>query len=533
MGSSTPLSRPGLPWDILPRHEVSMEAASPHPSTSSHLADFFLDDRVKEGLGHQPALYCGDRVWSFQELATASDQGAQALLQAGIQPEQRVLLCLDDGPAWVIAFFSVLKAGAVVVKVSPDLPATDYAHFLSYSRARLAFTHERLRDTLLSQGTPWLSRVVTVESDWDAFLATGRPERPLLPHHPDEAACWLFTTGSTGAPKAAVHCHASFIHAARRYGGEVIGYRPGDLALSVPKLFFGYATGAGLLFPFAFGAATVLLPERSTPEAIFEAIARYRPTVLVNVPTMVQRMCADSQVQSRDLSSLRVAISAGEALPSELHHRWQNAFGVELLDGIGTSEMWHIFISNRLGAVRPGSVGQVVPGYQARVVGENGEDVPPGEVGTLWIQGGSRALYYFLDHAKSQAVFRGPWYITGDQFRRDADGWFWFCGRSDDLMKVGGRWVSPIEVEDCLLRHPAVSACAILGVTGEDGLTTPLAFVVSTPGTLENPALARDLREFCKSHLAPYKAPREVRFVSQLPRNDRGKVDRKELRSLL
>jgi len=508
---------------------------SHHPDIprSSGIARFFLDDRVAEGRGDRTALLCGDERYTFAELARLSDRAAAAFRDLGVSPDERVLLALDDRPEWVVAFFAVQKLGAVVVKVSPDLPPEQYGWYLYYSRARLVVTHDRLAAAFHRADAPLLRRVVTVERDWGRLL--GRAPGDFRPEETDrdDPAVWLFTTGSTGQPKAAVHTHRSFINAAVRYGGGVIGYREGDVALSVPKLFFGYATGAGLLFPFAHGAACALFPDRATPEEVFARIERHRPTVLVNVPTMVQRMCAAEDASRRDLSSLRVSISAGEALPAELVHRWKATFGVELLDGIGTSEMWHIFLSNRPGQVRPGSVGTLVPGYAARVVDDDGNDCPPGEIGTLWIAGGSRALGYHRDHARSCEVFRGDWYVTGDRFRVDEDGYFWFSGRGDDLLKVGGRWVSPVEIEDCLLRHPAVAHCAVVGHAGADGLVTPLAFLVPTFGHAPGDALAAELKEHVKQALGAFKYPRQFRFVGSLPRNDRGKVDRKALKSAL
>jgi benzoate-CoA ligase family protein len=310
-----------------------------------------------------------------------------------------------------------------------------------------------------------------------------------------------------------------------------------DITLSVPKLYFGYATGSNLLFPFAVGGTSALWPERCTADALFDRIERFRPTVLVNVPTMVNHMLADPDAPQRDLSSLRLATSAGEALPEELHRRWNEAFGVELLDGLGTAEMWHIFISNRPGDVRPGTLGTVVPGFEVRVCDEEGAEVPDGEVGWLWVRGGSCAIGYWQQMEKTQEAFRGEWYVSGDMVSRDADGCFTYAGRGDDMLKVSGKWLSPKEVENCLLEHAAVREVAVVGVTDESGLTKPHAFILpetppddSSALAEEAEALAGELKAFVKERLDPYKYPRVIHFLDELPRTHLGKVDRARLR---
>jgi len=307
----------------------------------------------------------------------------------------------------------------------------------------------------------------------------------------------------------------------------VIGYTERDITLSVPKLYFGYATGSNLLFPFSVGARTVLFPEAATPDVLFGKIARFRPTVMINVPTMINQMVSHSAAARQDLSCLRLATSAGEPLPVELYHRWKRTFGVELLDGLGTAEMWHIFISNRPGQVRPGTLGTVVPGFEVKVCDDVGRELPAGEVGALWVRGESRAIGYWQQMDKTKQGFRGEWYVSGDMVRRDADGYFTYCGRADDLLKVSGKWLAPQEVENCLLQHPAVKEVAVVGVVGEHGLVKPHAFVV-----VKEPrqGLAEELQAFVRERLEPYKYPREVIFLDALPRTHLGKVDRARLR---
>jgi benzoate-CoA ligase family protein len=349
--------------------------------------------------------------------------------------------------------------------------------------------------------------------------------------HRDDPAIWLFTSGSTGKPKAALHLQEDLPWNTERYAKQVLGIRSDDITVSVPKLFFGYATGTNLLFPFSVGGSSVLFRERSEPKTLFDVIERYRPTILTTVPTMIAGMLSHAEGRDFDLSSLRLCVSAGEALPVELYRRWKQTFGVEILDGIGSAEMFHIYISNAPGDVKPGSLGRLVPGYEARIVDAEGHDAARGDAGTLWIKGESAAVCYVQAHEKSKEVLRGDWVVTGDHVRCDGDGYFWYEGRTDDMLKVGGVYVSPNEVENAVLQHPSVAECAVIGYKGEDGLIKSKAFVVLRQGSLGDPALATELQEFVKQRLARFKYPRIVEFVPSLPKNDRGKIDRRRLAS--
>ncbi|HMR77378.1 MAG TPA: AMP-binding protein, partial [Polyangiaceae bacterium] len=319
----------------------------------------------------------------------------------------------------------------------------------------------------------------------------------------------------------------SFANTTDLYGKNVLGYRQSDVTLSVPKLYFGYATGSNLFFPFSVGATSILFPERCTADALFEQIRKHRPTVLINVPTMINHMLSHPDAGAQDLSSLRFATSAGEALPVELYERWKAAFGVELLDGLGTAEMWHVFVTNRLGDVVPGTLGKVVPGFELRVCDDDGKELPDGEVGWLWVRGDSRAIAYVQNMEKTAAAFRGEWYVSGDMICREASGAIRYCGRGDDMLKVGGKWLAPSEVENCLLSHAAVAECAVVGVVDESGLTKPHAFVVAPVRT---DGLDQELMDLVRTQLEPYKAPRAVFFLETLPRTHLGKVDRGALR---
>jgi benzoate-CoA ligase family protein len=420
--------------------------------------------------------------------------------------------------------------------VNPELPSTDYDYYLEYTRARAVIAERDLAEQLRAPlgRAPLVRALITVDGAggggeaWDESVGRASPELVAYETSRDDVAVWLFTSGSTGKPKAAVHLHHDFPVSTECYGKRVLEMHENDRTLSVAKLFFGYATGTNLMFPFAVGAATILFAEKATPEGLFQLIDRHTPTVLTSVPTMINKMC-QAQPEPRSLGPLRVTISAGEALPEELYHRYRERFGVEILDGIGSAELFHIYISNRFGAVKPGTLGTLVPGYEARVVGPEGNDVPDGEIGTLWVKGDSAAIHYFQAHEKSKEVLRGDWVVSGDLFRRDKGGYFSYAGRADDMLKVGGIFVQPTEVEGCLMRHPQVLEAAVVGFEDEGGLVKAMAYVVprGCAGTNE---LAASIIEHCKRELARYKAPQRIEFVLALPRSDRGKILRRELR---
>jgi benzoate-CoA ligase family protein len=499
------------------------------PPDQFNIADYFLGARLEEGRGDRTALITDRGSLTYRDVWWLANRFGNVLRQIGVEPEQRVIVALDDGPAFVGALFGALKIGAVVVMVNPHLREQEIPYFYEYTRAKVA--------VIGGEGREAFQRAARDASHRPAFLI---PEDPAvakrlndasvdlgtLPTHKDDAAIWLFSGGTTGRPKAVVQTHTSFANTTECYAKQVIRYTETDVTISVPKLFFGYATGSNLFFPFAAGAASVLFPERCTPEVLFQKIERHRPTVLINVPTMVNRMVSLAASARHDLSSLRLATSAGEALPVELYRRWTDAFGVELLDGLGTAEMWHIFISNRPGEVRPGTLGTAVPGFEVRVCDHDGRALPDGEVGMLWVRGNSRAIGYWQQLEETRAQFRGEWYVSGDLVKRDRDGYFTYCGRADDLLKVKGKWLAPQEVESCLLEHPRVAEVAVVGVEDDAGLTNPYAFVVPKGGA---DGLDAELKAFADERLASYKQPRDVFVLEKLPRTHLGKVNRREL----
>jgi benzoate-CoA ligase len=503
-----------------------------------NMSDYFLYHNVEEGRAGKVCLYFEDEKFTYADAVRLSNRAGNALRELGARVEDRVLIVLPDCPEFAWVWFGAARAGMVIAMVNPLLPASDYEYYLDYTRAPVAIIHESLIENfaLAARGSNYLRKVLVVGKERGEFESfdevTGAMSYELMPADTsrDDIAIWLFTSGSTGKPKAAVHLQHDLPYNTECYAKRVLGVSENDLTVSVPKLFFGYATGTNLLFPFAMGGATALFSERSTPEKLFEVIERYRPTILTSVPTMINSMLNIEGAASRSLSSLRCCLSAGEALPVDLYERWIKTFGVEILDGIGSAEMFHIYITNRPGDVKPGSLGRIVEGYEARVVDAEGREVTKGEMGTLKVRGDSAALCYWQAHEKSKETFAGNWCTTGDQFHVDAEGYFWYHGRTDEMLKVSGIYVSPTEIESCLIEHEAVVECAVVGYDAGDGLIKSKAFVVAREGFAADDALATALKEFVKTRLAPYKYPRLVEFVTSLPKNDRGKIDRKKLK---
>lgn len=516
-----------------------------------NMADYFLYHNLEEGRENKVCLYFKDQTYTYGDAARLSNRVGNALRAAGVAMEDRVLIVLPDCPEFVWSWFGAARIGAVITMVNPLLPADDYRYYLEYTRARAAIVHESFIKpfTAAAQDASYLRATLVVQNDeavdeeqiapkhsrvkFLSFKETVEAQ-PVVCRaadtHRDDIAIWLFTSGSTGHPKGAVHLQHDLPYNTEVFAKRAMGVSETDLTVSVPKLFFGYATGTNLLFPFSVGGATALFAERSTPEKMFEVIERYRPSILTTVPTMINAMLNAADARARDLTSLRFCYSAGEALPVEIYHRWKETFGVEICDGIGSAEMFHIYITNRLGDVKPGTLGRIVEGYDASVVDAEGKQVPTGEMGTLRIKGDSAALCYWNAHEKSKETFAGDWCTSGDQFHVDEDGYYWYHGRTDDMLKVSGVFVAPAEIENCLLQHESVMECAVVGHADGDGLVKPKAFVVLRDGHEPNAAVAEAIKQFVKSRIALYKYPRWIEFVPTLPKNDRGKIDRKLLK---
>jgi benzoate-CoA ligase family protein len=552
-------------------HALSKAPTSPTFGDAWNLADYFLFDRLAEGLADKSAILFGDRRYTYGDTAERVRALAAFFGSRGVGREERVLIVLPDTPAFAWAFFATLRAGAVVAMGNPEAPSADLAYLLGYTRATVVITIPRVAAAIADalHGASPKALVISpevptggdVEGPVPAFesgsarpialadaLAAGRtaPDAPPQTHR-DDIAIWLFTSGSTGRSKAAMHTHRDFAFNTEVFAKRTVGYRRDDVTVSVPRLFFGYATGTNLMFPFAVGATTALFAERPTPESLTLAIERHRPTVVTNVPTMMSKLLEHDDARAAagaprlDLASVRFHLSAGEALPPALLTRFTERFRSDVYDGIGSAEMFHIYCSNRPGDIKPGSLGRVVEGYEIKIlssdaVGPGAPELPRGETGVMWVKGDSVALGYFQDRDKSWSTFSGHWCRTGDLFRLDEDGYLWFSGRADDLLKVGGIWCAPVEVEDCLAHHPAVALAAVIGAEDE-GLTKPKAFVVlredaarAAAGDAARERLAEELKAHVRERLSKHKYPRWVVFVSDVPKNDRGKVDKKTLK---
>ncbi len=506
------------------------------------MAEWFLDARLAEGLGDAPAVYYRDQTLSYRDLVAQSCRVTNLLRELGVRIEERVLLLLTDSPEFVASYFGVLRAGAVAVPANTWLKSKDYAYYLEYARPRVAIVDAEV--------WPEVAPVAAAAPHTDLFIVVGRggaaaPEGTLdfhreverqsaeartEPTYRDDFATWLSSSGSTGNPKCVVHMHHDFIWNTVAYAQRTLGLQRGDVTISAPKLFFGYALASNMLFPFSVGGSCVLVPHRVPAEEYFDLIERHRATQFVTVPTTIAKMVAVESARREQLASLHSLISAGEALPPSVYRRWKQRFGVEIYDGIGSAEMFHVYITNRPGDVKEGSLGKLVDGYRYRLLDEDGREVAPGEIGTLEIEGPSAGLGYWRMRDKSRATFRGDAVRGGDKFLVDDDGYFWYCGRGDDMLKCSGVYVSPLEVENCLIGHPAVGESGVVGYRDEAGLEKAMAYVELAEGYEASEALAQEIIDYCRDKIAAFKAPRRVEFVDALPRTDTGKIKRNALR---
>jgi benzoate-CoA ligase len=519
------------------------DASVPDLPAIFNAAEYFVDRRLREGRGDRIAIECGDQRVTYAMLSERVGAAGRALSdRLGVRREERVILWLLDGPAFFYAFWGAIRIGAVPVPVNTLWKPGEMAYVLGDCRARVAVVSAPLLPTWLAippdqrQG---IEAVVVADGEaleglhsLDALIAANDVPGPPAPTSKDDAAFWLYSSGSTGSPKGCVHLHHDMVVCASTYARHVLQITERDRCFSVAKLFFAYGLGNALYFPLSVGATSVLWPGPASAAAVFDIIERHRPTLLFSVPTNYGMLLAHESGGARDfdLSSVRLAVSAGEALPTALFERFKRRFGLELLDGIGSTEVLHMFISNRAGRVRPGSSGELVPGYEARIVDEAGVPVATGEIGNLIIKGDSTCAAYWNQHERTKATIEGHWIRTGDKYHQDADGYFWHAGRTDDMLKVGGIWVSPVEVENALTGHPAVRECAVVGHLDHDRLVKPAAFVVLNPGAEATASLASELQQFVRDRLADYKRPRWIRFVSELPKTATGKTQRFKLR---
>jgi benzoate-CoA ligase family protein len=504
-----------------------------------NMATALVDRHLQAGRGDRVAVYYGDQQLTYWELAALVNRTGNGLLSLGIGLEDRVVLLLPDCPEFIATFLGAMKIGAVPVPVNTLATDEDLAYYLNDSRARaVVLTDECLaRVEALRPRLPYLRHVVLLgeprpgTESFAALVGSQRSELPAAPTSRDDASYWLYSSGTTGRPKGVVHLHADMVYCTRAYAEQVVGFGEDDISYSASKLFFSYGLVNSLYLPLWSGGAVALNPARPDATTILETIERYRPTLYFSVPTSYAQVIREieTRAQPPDLSSLRLCISAGEALPPPIYERWRALTGVEVLDGVGSSEIGYIAISNFPGRSRPGTSGELIPGYQARVVDEEGEAVPQGEVGDLWVRSRSTAALYWNQHDRTKQTFVGEWLKTGDKYYLDETGYYVYAGRSDDMLKVGGIWVSPMEVEGVLLAHAEVAEAAVVGVADDAGLVKPKAYVVLKSGAGSD-ELAQSLQEWVRDRLAHYKYPRTVEFVTELPKTATGKIQRYRLR---
>jgi benzoate-CoA ligase len=505
---------------------------------SFNAADYFVDRNVREGRGEKNAVLCEDREFTYRQIQEGMNRFGNVLISLDVRMEERVALLLLDTEIYPQAFFGAIKIGAVPICLNTMNRSQDFQFYLNDSRARVLVVDEQLLALIepIRENLRFLKQIIVANgSAPDGYLsltelaAVQSAALETAPTCRDDACFWLYSSGSTGSPKGTVHLQHDMVYCAKTYGAKILGISENDVFFSAAKLFFAYGLGNGLYFPFETGGTAVYLPQRPTPAYVYETVRRHRPTLFFGVPTLYGQMLEAEGA----MDGVRLCVSAGEALPAAYLHRWKERFQLDILDGIGSTEMAHIFISNRPGEIVPGSSGKTVPGYEARIVDENMHDLPIGEIGTLLVKGDSATALYWNKHEKTRQTIMGHWINTGDKYTCDEQGYFCCAGRTDDMLKVGGIWVSPNEVESCLIEHPAVLECAVIGAPDDENLIKPMAFVVLNKQHSPSEAMENELKEYVKANLALYKYPRWIRFIDELPKTATGKIKRFELRDLI
>ena len=521
------------------RRECNQQLRGP-----SNIANHFLDAPA-ERHSQRVAILGEPAKVTYGELAALANRVGNALLGLGATQADRILIVLPDSAEFIAAFFGAAKIGAMAVPVNPFARAADYIHYIENSEPFAAIVHSIALAEFLpaSSGRPQMPIIVVGDEKiptsgvacvpWSEWTGAASERLAAVATSPADPAFMLYTSGSGGAPKAAVHRYTDMLVTSKSFAQGVLALREDDVTFSVSKLFFAYGLGNAMYFPLSVGARTVLNPERTNASRVIELVARHRPTVFFSVPTFYAALLTEAEQAHHclDFSSARLCVSAGETLPAEIFERWKRKFGIEILDGIGSTEMLHMFISSRPGKCKPGSCGFPVPGYEAKIVNDAGESMPDGDIGNLWVHGESAFTEYWRIPELTARTKRDGWVVTGDKFIRDSAGYYQYCGRADDMLKVAGMWVSPSEVENALLGHPHVAEAALVGATDERGLTYAVAYIALRGEVAESDELAAEIREHVKARLVSYKVPREVRFCDALPKTITGKIQRFKLRS--
>jgi len=508
-----------------------------------NVATYFVDRNIHEGRAQNIAIECGDELVTYEQLLERTNRAGNALRNLGVRSEERVLLLLLDSPEFLYSFFGAIKIGAVAVPVNTQAKPHDYEYILNDACARVAIVSETLLQQLEAiprQNLHHLREIIVVGDANPAssyprlsdLMNAASPDLTAAPTTKDDPAFWLYSSGSTGAPKGCVHLHHDMVVSSHHYAHAILKINERDRCFSVARLFFAYGLGNAGYFPLSCGATTILSPARPTPASIYADIERYRPTLFFSVPTNYAALLDHHRPGGPDfdLSSIRHAVSAGEALPAPLFERFRQRFHVEILDALGSTETLHMVTSNRPGEVKPGSSGKILPGFEAKVTDESGRPAAPNEIGDLWVKCDSLCAGYWNQPEKTKRTFVDQWFRTGDKYRQDWDGFFWYAGRSDDLFKVHGLWLSPAEVESALLAHPAVLEAAVIARDDEASLAKPAAYIVLKREFAPNEVLSRELQDFVAERIGGYKRPRWIEFLPELPKTATGKLQRFKLR---